>query len=84
MTKTTEYDLLGHDLTTEDICQEIIAWIDAGQPIKKVSLRGHHAEAPAFEMKPRIGSTLFYLKVALCDLETSDETMLLISAHPDH
>jgi hypothetical protein len=25
-----------------------------------------------------------YLKVALCDLDTPDEYMLLISAHPDH
>jgi hypothetical protein len=35
-------------------------------------------------MKPRIGGLLFYLKVALCDLETPDEFMLLVSAHPDH
>ena len=84
VTKTTQYDLLGHDLTTEDICKEIIAWIDDGQRIKKVILRGQHAGAPAFEMKPRIDKTLFYLKVALCDMAMPDEYMLLISAHPDH
>lgn len=35
-------------------------------------------------MKPRINDTLFYLKVALCDVGTPDEYMLLISAHPEH
>src|SRR2546422_6881190 len=84
VTKTTEYDLLGRDLTSEDICHEIIAWIDGGQRIKKVILRGLHTDTTAFEMKPRIDDTLFYLKVALCDLDTPDEFMLLISAHPDH
>ena len=84
VTKTTQYDLLGRDLTTEDICREITSWIDGGQRIKKVILRGQHAGAPAFEMKPRVDDTLFYLKVALCDLDSPDEYMLLISAHPDH
>ena len=84
VTRTTQYDVLGHNLTTEDICQEIVAWIDAGERAKKVTLRGQHAGAPAFEMKPRIDGVLFYLKVALCDLDTPDEYMLLISAHPDH
>ena len=84
VTRTAQYDLLGHELTTDDICQEIVAWIDGGHRVKKVVLRGQHAGAPAFEMKPRIDGTLFYLKVALCDVESSDEYMLLISAHPDH
>jgi hypothetical protein len=84
VTKTAQYDLLGNELTTDEICLEIVAWIDAGQRVKKVVLRGQHAGAPAFEMKPRINDTLFYIKVALCDLETPDEYMLIISAHPDH
>ena len=84
VTKTTQYDLLGHDLTIEDICRAITSWIDGGQRIKKVVLRGQHAGAPAFEMKPRLDDTLFYLKVALCDLDSPDEYLLLISAHPDH
>jgi hypothetical protein len=41
VTKTAQYDLLGHTLTTEDICQEIIACIDGGQRVKK----GHPARA---------------------------------------
>jgi hypothetical protein len=84
VTRTAQYDLLGHALTKEEICEEIVAWIDSGQRVKKVVLRGQHAGAPAFEMKPRINGRLFYLKVALCDVETPDEYMLLISAHPDH
>lgn len=84
VTKTTQYDLLGLELTTEQVCAEIVAWIDGGQRVKKVTLRGHHAGTPAFEIKPRIDGTLFYLKVALCDVDSPDEYMLLISAHPDH
>jgi hypothetical protein len=44
VTKTTQYDLLAHDLTTEDICREITSWIDGGRRIKKVILRGQHVK----------------------------------------
>jgi hypothetical protein len=84
VTKTAQYDLLGHGLTTELVCKEIVAWIDGGERVKKVVLRGEHAGAPAFEMKPRIDGMLYYLKVALCDQDSEREYMLLISAHPDH
>lgn len=84
VTRTTQYDLLAHHLTKEEICDEIIAWIDGGKRIKKVVLRGQNAGAPAFEMKPRINDSLFYLKVMLCDLDEPDQAMLLISAHPEH
>jgi hypothetical protein len=84
VTKTVQVDLLGCELTKEDVCEEIVAWIDSGQRVKKVILRGQHEGTPAYEMKPRIHDTLFYLKVALCDLESRAEHMLLISAHPDH
>ena len=59
-------------------------WIDGSQPVKKVTLRGAHAGRPAFELKPRIDKVHFYIKVTLCDIGETDETMLLISAHPDH
>ena len=81
---TAQYDLMGRGLTIENICDEIIAWIDSGQRVKKVTLKGVHAGRTAFEMKPLIDRTLFYLKVTLLDLGDPDECMLLISAHPDH
>jgi hypothetical protein len=84
VTKTTQYDLLAHDLTKEEICQEIVTWVDGGNKVKKVLLRGDHAGSPAFEMKPRINNAIYYLKVTLCDVNEDDEYMLLISAHPDH
>lgn len=84
VTRTAQYDLLGHGLTTDDVCQEIVAWIDDGQRVKKVILRGQHAGASAFELKPRIDGTVFYIKVAVCEIDTPDEYLLLISAHPDH
>ena len=84
VTRTAQYDLVAHGLTKDDICSEIIAWIDGGQRVKKVALRGQHAGSPAFEMKPSISHSLFYLKVSLCDVGEPDEYMLLLSAHPDH
>jgi len=86
MTKTVEYDLLANHLTKEDICDEIVAWIDAGERVKPTTLHtfpGLQGQ-PAFEMKPVIGGTLFYLKVTLIRLSQPDEYMLLVSAHPDH
>jgi hypothetical protein len=84
VTRTVQYDLLGRALTKADVCAEIVAWIDAGKRVKKVVMRGKDAGAPAFEMKPRINGMLLYLKVALCDVDTPDAYMVLISAHPDH
>jgi hypothetical protein len=84
ITRTAEYDLLGRGMTKDDICAEIVSWIDSGERIKKVVLRGLHEGVPAFEMKPHIDNALFYLKVALCDTDGPGAYMLLISAHPDH
>jgi hypothetical protein len=84
VTRTAEYDMLAHGLAKDEICAEIITWIDGGERIKKVVLRGQHEGAPAFEMKPRIDNRLFYLKVALCDMDALEAFMVLISAHPDH
>jgi hypothetical protein len=83
-TKTAEYDLLAHHLTKKGVCGEIVAWIDGGNRVKKVMLRGQHAGQAAFEMKPRINNTLFYLRLTLCELSQPGEYMLLISVHPDH
>lgn len=84
VTKTVEYDLLAQRLTKKDVCDEIVAWVDADKRVKKVTLRGQHAGQPAFEMKPRMNNRLFYLKLTLCELGRPGEYMLLISVHPDH
>jgi hypothetical protein len=84
VTKTVEFDLLGHHLTKTDICDEIVVWIDCGERVKKVTLRGQHTGQAAFEMKPRINNAIFYLKVTLCELGDPSEYMLIVSAHPDH
>src|SRR5262245_31264732 len=60
ITATVKYDLMGHGLTTEDVCNEIVEWIDNNQSVKKVTLKGKHAGQAAFELKPKIGNTLFY------------------------
>ena len=82
--ETVKYDLMGQGLTNEVICEQIVTWIDSGQRVKKVILRGKHVDQPAFEMKPRINDLLFYVKVTLCELGDPEEYLLVISAHPDH
>jgi hypothetical protein len=84
LTKTVQYDLLAHELTKDEICHEVVSWIDKGERVKKVTLRGEHSGQSAFEMKPRINNVLFYLKVTLCELGDPDEEyLLIISVHPD-
>jgi hypothetical protein len=84
LTTTAKYDLMGAGLTKDDLCEEIVAWIDRGERVKKVTLKGRHAGRAAYEMKPRINNALFYLKLTLCELGERDEYLLVVSAHPDH
>jgi hypothetical protein len=84
LTTTAKYDLMGAGLTKDDLCEEIVAWIDGGESVKKVTLRGAHAGKAAYEIKPRINKSVFYLKLTLCEIGESDEYMLVISAHTSH
>lgn len=86
ITQTALYDLMAHRLTKADVCDEIIAWIDRGDPVKEVVLKNFPklVGQPAYEIKPRMKKTLFYIKVALVELGQPGEYMLVISAHPDH
>jgi hypothetical protein len=86
VTKTVEYDLLAQRLSKADICDEIIDWIDRGEFVKETTLHSFpgHIGQPAYELKPRLNNTLFYIKVALVELDTPGEYMLIISAHPSH
>ena len=34
VTRTAQYDLLGHQISKEEICDAVIAWIDDGSRIK--------------------------------------------------
>ena len=78
--------LLTHDLTIDDVCDKIVQWIDAGERVKPTILHSISGKIgqPAYEMKPRINGTLFYLKVTLEKQDDSDEYMLLLSAHPNY
>lgn len=81
-----KWDMVAQHLTTDDVCDKIIEWIDAGERLKLTtihSLPGLKGQ-PAYEMKPRINNILFYIKVALIELGPPGEHLLLISVHPDH
>ena len=51
LTTTAKYDLMGAGLTKDDICDEIVEWIDNNERVKKVLLKGQHAGQVAYEMK---------------------------------
>ncbi len=85
-TKTVEFDLLAHNLTKSDICDEIVYWIDAGERVKATVLHtvpGLIGQR-GFEMKPRIIGRLFYIKVTFQQSRENGHRLLVLSSHPDH
>ncbi len=86
LTTTVQFDLMAHRLTKADMCDEIIDWIDRDEPVKEVVLHSfpNLVGQRAYEIKPRMKKTLFYIKVTLVELGQPDEYLLIISAHPDH
>jgi hypothetical protein len=86
LTKTVQFDLMAHRLTKADVCDEIVDWIDNSRPVKEVVLHSfpNLVGQMAYEIKPRLKNTLFYIKVTLVELGQLGEYMLVISAHPDH
>jgi hypothetical protein len=80
-TSRVKYDLMRFHLTIDDICDQIVDWIDAKKPVKKVIMREAHAGQVAYELLPRINEMQFYIKVMLIDLCTIYEHLLVISAH---
>ncbi len=86
MTTSVQFDLLSHNLTKADVCDEIVSWIDAGGRVKATVLHtvpGLTGQR-AFEMKPRINDRLFYIKVTFQQLPATGERLLVLSSHPNH
>jgi hypothetical protein len=86
VTKGVELSLLAHHLTKADVCDAIVDCIDAGERVKPTTLHsfpGLQRQA-AFEVKPFINNTRFYIKVTLIHLHQTDEHLLVLSAHPDY
>jgi len=83
---TAKWDMVAHRLTTGDVCDKIIEWIDARERVKPVVINKipQFLEMNAYEMKPRINNILFYIKVMLREAGNVGEQMLLISVHPSH
>ena len=85
-TKTVEFDLMGRGLTKADVCDEIVDWIDAGERVKGTTIQKipNLNGQRAFEMKPRVGGKLFYIKVMIRRGDDSDDSLLVLSFHLDH
>ena len=84
-TKTVEFDLMALRLTKDDICTEIVCWIDGGGRVKPTTLHSVPGRVgnTAFEMKPTINGSLIYIKVTI-DKLASGEEMLILSSHRNH
>lgn len=84
-TKTVVFDLMALRLTKDDICTEIVAWIDGGGRVKPTTLHSVPGKVgnAAYEMKPTINGSLIYIKVTI-DKLASGEEMLILSSHRDH
>src|SRR5688500_7233259 len=79
-------DLMARNLTTADVGDAIVEWIDANERVKPVTLHSFAGRVgdEAYEMKPRIGGTKFYVKVLIDDRGGADECLGLLSVHMDH
>ncbi len=79
-------DLMAYNLTMDDICDALVDWIDKNERIKPTVIKNIPSRVgqPAFEMKPRISSSIWYIKVVIDDVGTADEKMAMLSAHVDH
>ncbi len=83
-TRTVEFDLMGHNLTKSDVCEEIIEWIVSGERVKATTLHTvpELIGERAFEMKPRMNDRLFYIKVTF--QKSEGQVLLILSCHPNH
>ena len=86
LAKQVVSDLLSYGLTKADVCDEIVAWIDAGERVKTTVL--HSFSGPvgqrAFELKPRIDDRIYYVKVTIQVSAETEELLLVLSTHLNH
>ena len=83
-TKGVTYSLMSLNLTTDDICSEIVGLIDAGERVKPVTLHSFPGKIgnQAYEMKTTINQSRIYIKVTI-ETIASGEEMLILSSHRD-
>ena len=79
-------DLMAHNLTLDDICDAMIDWIDKGERVKPTVIKNIPSRIgqPAYEMKPRIAESIWYIKVVIDNPGTAEEQLCMLSAHVDH
>jgi len=82
-TSTAEYDMMGRDLTKHDVCEILRDWIDQKKPVRQTTMTGKDAGTPGYEIKPTINDVLFYIKVIVRAPNTADESLYIISVHPN-
>jgi hypothetical protein len=81
--RTAIYSFMGGELTKEDVCDAVCEWIDAGKGIVETTIHTipEFKGTPAYELKPRLGGQIHYVKMAI--EKRDDDWMLILSAHPD-
>jgi len=85
-TKTAIYDMMGLHLTKYDVCEAISDWINKGEEVQIIITKhanGHIGE-PQYAMKPEINKIKCYIKVSIKKNTTSENNLLIISAHEPH
>jgi hypothetical protein len=84
--KQARSDMMAHNLRLDDVCEAIIESIDAKARFKAVTLHSFQDRVgqTAWEVKPRINDMLFYIKITLDDQGGPNETLVILSCHPDH
>ena len=79
-------DMMAHKLKLEDVADAIVEWIDIPGRVKPTtihSIPGRKGD-PAYELKPSVNGTTWYIKVCIDDRNGPEEGLALLSAHSDH
>ena len=86
ISKQARLDMMAHNLKQGDVADAIIELIDAGDRGKPTVIHSipDRIGDPAYEMKAMLNDVMWYFKVAIDNRGRSNESLALLSAHPDH
>lgn len=76
-------DMAALRITVAGVCQAICEWTDAGEQVTETitCYDAEHVGEPAYELYPVLDDTDMFIKVTICERESDQELLLVISAH---